>query len=139
MHALALLSASVVAPIPLFFWWTHVPQYQAVASLFWGQCAVGILLALTTSIYLWVVELFPVHVRGTGVSVAYNIGIGIFGGAGPLISDASKGFLPPNGVVSAPAAYTMVTGVLSLFAMAAGHVMAKNGMMKLTHIRESPY
>merc|ERR1712113_470390 len=96
-------------------------------------------MGIASGCLLWVVELFPVHVRGTGVSVAYNIGIGIFGGAGPLISDASKGFLPPNGLVSAPAAYTMVTGLISLFAMAAGHVMAKNGMMKLTHIRESPY
>jgi MHS family proline/betaine transporter-like MFS transporter len=138
-HTLALFFGSVWAPVPLFYWWTHVAQDQATASVFIGQCLVGLLLALTTSVYLWVVELFPVHVRGTGVSVAYNIGIGIFGGVGPLISDALNKVVSPRSVIDAPAAYTIFTGIVSLCAVAASRVLEKKGMMKLTHIRASPY
>merc|ERR1711957_813003 len=88
------------------------PAAQAGWTVFVGQAVLGICLALQTSTYLWVVELFPVEVRGTGVSVAYNIGVGIFGGMGPLISDVGNGMIDPRGPVSAPAMYTLFCGVL---------------------------
>lgn len=114
-------------------------QDDASAAVFVGQCIVGLLISLTTSVYLWVIELFPVHVRGTGVSIAYNVGIGIFGGVGPLVSDALNAVLSPKSLIDAPAAYTVLTGLISLSAIAASRVMASKGMMKLTHIRASPY
>merc|ERR1711976_547201 len=112
---------------------------RASAAVFIGQCIVGLLISLTTSVYLWVVELFPVSVRGTGVSVAYNIGIGIFGGVGPLISDALNRVISPKSLIDAPAAYTVLTGLVSICAVLASRVLANKGMMKLTHIRASPY
>jgi MHS family proline/betaine transporter-like MFS transporter len=139
VHTLALFGGCVLAPIPLFYWWTHVAGDEASVAVFVGQCLVGLLMALTSSVYLWTVELFPVHVRGTGVSVAYNIGIGIFGGVGPLISDALNNMISPKSLIDAPAAYTILTGLTSLCAVAASRVLARKGMMKLTHIRESPY
>jgi MHS family proline/betaine transporter-like MFS transporter len=139
VHTLALLGGCVLAPIPVLYWWTHVAQDKASLSVVIGQCILGLLMSLTTSVYLWVVELFPVHVRVTGVSVAYNIGIGIFGGVGPLISDALNNMISPKSLIDAPAAYTILTGLTSLCAVAASRVLASKGMMKLTHIRESPY
>lgn len=139
LHLVALVLGCLVAPVPLFYWWTHVEQSQAIMAVWMGQCIVGILLALTTSVYLWVIELFPVHVRATGVSVAYNVGIGIFGGLGPLISDFGNRHLSPKGPVSAPALFTVVCGLVSVLAVVASRVLASRGMLKLTYIRESPY
>merc|ERR1712072_252815 len=128
MHMLALVLGCLVAPVPLFYWWTHVEQSQAIVAVWMGQSMVGVLLALTTSVYLWVIELFPVHVRATGVSVAYNVGIGIFGGLGPLISDAGNKAISPKGPVSAPALFTLVSGLVSAIAVGASQVMARRGM-----------
>jgi len=139
VHTLGLFLGCVVAPIPLFYWWTHAPQNQATMAVFLGQIIIGLLEALTTAVYLWVIELFPVHVRTTGVSVAYNVGIGIFGGAGPLISDALIYAIPPKSAISAPALYTLFTGLLSLSAVLASHVLGRYGLLKLTHIRATPY
>jgi len=139
VHTLGLFLGCVVAPIPAFYWWTHAPQNQATMAVFLGQIIIGLLEALTTAVYLWVIELFPVHVRTTGVSVAYNVGIGIFGGAGPLISDALIYAIPPKSAISAPALYTLFTGLLSLSAVLASHVLSRYGFLKLTHIRATPY
>jgi MHS family proline/betaine transporter-like MFS transporter len=139
IHVLALVAGCVLAPGPLFYWWTHTPPSQAVIAVFAGQCIVGVLQAMTTAVYAWLVELFPVRVRATGVSVAYNIGIGIFGGLGPLISDAGNDMLDPRSLVSVPAGFTIFAGLLSLLAVGASSVLARRSMMKLTHIREVPY
>merc|ERR1719291_711739 len=96
-----------------------------------GQVMLGLCLALTTSVFLWTVELFPVQVRVTGVSVAYNIGVGIIGGMGPLISDAGNRMMDPQGLVSAPAAYTMFFGVVSLAACLGSRCLAKRGVMRV--------
>lgn len=129
----------VVVPAPVLYWWAHVPEGQGIASIFVGQALLGLCLALQTSVYLWVVELFPVHVRVTGVSVAYNIGVGICGGMGPLISDAGNKVVDPKGLLSAPAIYTAVFGLVSLCACLGSRLLAKRGVMQVTHIRKSPY
>lgn len=139
VHTLALVAGCIVAPVPLFYWWTHVPQALAISAVFAGQAILGLMIALTTSVYLWVVELFPVRVRATGVSVAYNVGIGIFGGLGPMVSDAGNRIISPKSVVSAPAGFTVLAGLVSLAAVAGSHVLARRGLMRLTHIRASPY
>ena len=139
VYALSVFLGGILAPAPVLYWWAHVPEAQAVASMYAGQIALGLCLALTTSIYLWVVELFPVHVRVTGVSVTYNIGVGIIGGMGPLISDAGNRVMDPKGLVSAPAAYTTLFGILSLVAVLGSRWLAKRGSMRIAHIREAPY
>merc|ERR1711974_343349 len=82
MHVLSIFLGCVVAPVPLFFWWTHVEQSSAVSSVYIGQAILGVLLSLTVSLFVWVVELFPVRLRTTGAAMLYNIGVGIFGGLG---------------------------------------------------------
>uniref|UniRef100_A0A7S2JI09 Major facilitator superfamily (MFS) profile domain-containing protein n=1 Tax=Zooxanthella nutricula TaxID=1333877 RepID=A0A7S2JI09_9DINO len=139
VYTFALLAGCIVAPAPLLYWWAHVPQAVAVPAVLIGQAVLGLLLALSSSQYLWVVELFPARVRTTGVSVAYNIGVGVFGGLGPLISDAGGRLVSPRSLVSAPAAFTMLAGFASLAAIAGSHVLARRGVLRLTHIRASPY
>mmetsp|Transcript_56336 Transcript_56336/g.142493 ORF Transcript_56336/g.142493 Transcript_56336/m.142493 type:complete len:484 (+) Transcript_56336:55-1506(+) len=139
VHTLALSLGCIASPVPLFYWWAHVPPQQAILSVYMGQIILGFMLALTTSVYLWVVELFPVKVRVTGVSIAYNIGIGIFGGLGPVLSDLGNKEISPKGPVSAPAAFTLFAGALSLGAVASSHLLARRGLLRLTHIRDAPY
>merc|ERR1712217_232947 len=138
IHVLRLV-ACVLAPAPLFYWHGHVPHTQALAAVYIGEIILGFLQAFTSAVYLWTVELFPVHVRATGVSIAYNLGIGIFGGLGPVLSDLGSKFISSRGVVSAPALYTVVCGVLSLVTVLASRTMANRGLLRLTHIRSSPY
>eukprot|EP00931_Biecheleriopsis_adriatica_P066731 TRINITY_DN4101_c0_g1_i1.p1 TRINITY_DN4101_c0_g1~~TRINITY_DN4101_c0_g1_i1.p1 ORF type:complete len:482 (+),score=67.73 TRINITY_DN4101_c0_g1_i1:88-1533(+) len=139
IFALCAFTGCVVVPIPVFYWWTHVRQELAVSALYVGMAIIGLQGALTCSVYLWVVELFPVKVRTTGVSIAYNIGVGIFGGLGPVFADAANEFISPKGLMSAPVAFTFASGVLSLLALAAGHMLSKRGMLQLTHLRAFPY
>eukprot|EP00413_Alexandrium_margalefii_P041662 CAMPEP_0204602896 /NCGR_PEP_ID=MMETSP0661-20131031/56938_1 /ASSEMBLY_ACC=CAM_ASM_000606 /TAXON_ID=109239 /ORGANISM="Alexandrium margalefi, Strain AMGDE01CS-322" /LENGTH=484 /DNA_ID=CAMNT_0051613917 /DNA_START=108 /DNA_END=1562 /DNA_ORIENTATION=+ len=139
VHCLALAFGCVLAPPPLLYWWTHVPPQQAVAVVYLGQAALGLLIALTASVYLWTIELFPVRVRVTGVSVAYNLGIGIFGGIGPLLCDAGNEIIDPRGLLSAPAIYMMAVGLMSLAVVAASRAMSSRGLLRVTHIRQHPY
>jgi len=139
VHTLGLVLGCVLTPGPLLYWWTHTPQDFAVPAVYIGQALLGLLLSLTTSVYLFTVELFPARVRSTGVAIAYNMGLGLTGGLGPLISDAGNVVISPKGLVSAPAAVTILAGFVSLIAIASGHVLAHRGMMRLTHIRDSPY
>lgn len=139
VYMLTVILCGVILPVPLFAWWGHLSDGQATVGLFVGQVIVGLFCALTTSIYAWIVELFPVEVRVTGVSVAYNIGVGIFGGFGPLLCAALKGPLPPWDFISAPAAVSLFCGLLSLASLILGWVLAAKGKLQLTHIREFPY
>jgi MHS family proline/betaine transporter-like MFS transporter len=139
VYLLAMAAGCVVAPLPLFYWWTHVPASDAVLAVYLGQVILGVLIALTASVYLWAIELFPTRVRVTGVSLAYNLGVGIFGGVGPLISEAGNQALDPRGPVSAPAAYMLVVGILSVLTVLTSRLMGSRGVLKITHIRAHPY
>jgi MHS family proline/betaine transporter-like MFS transporter len=110
-----------------------------VLAVYLGQVILGFLIALTASVYLWAIELFPTRVRVTGVSLAYNLGVGVFGGLGPLISDAGNKALDPRGPVSAPAAYMLAVGMLSVLTVLISRLMGSRGVLKISHVRASPY
>jgi len=135
----SIVLGGIITPVPLFYWWAHVPAEHALTVVFISPLILGVLQSLTTSVFLWVVEMFPVRVRVTGVSIAYNIGIGIFGGMGPIISDAGNRVISPRSLVSAPAAFTLLVGVVSFIGIIAGRMLANRGLLQLTHIRHSPY
>merc|ERR1712066_469954 len=138
VHTLA-LTCGFLLPLPLFFWYTHVSPQQVVTAMFVGNCVIGFVSALSTSVFFWIVELFPARVRCTGVAVAYNIGVGVFGGLGPILSEAGSRVISIKGPVSAPALYVLVLNALSLMAVASSHFLARRGLMRLTHIRSAPY
>jgi len=139
VYGLSMLLGCVIAPIPLLNWWAHVPGDQVVQTLYLGQMVLGLLMALSTSAFLWVVELFPIRVRTTGASLAYSIGLGLFGGLGPLLSDIGNTMISPQSLVSAPAAITVFSGITSAMAIYGSRWAAQRGLMRVTHLRDSPY
>merc|ERR1711971_515573 len=54
VHLLSLV-ACVVAPLPLFYLYTHAPATEALAVLYIGEIMLGVLQALTSAVYLWTV------------------------------------------------------------------------------------
>jgi len=133
------LCACLVVTLPLFYWWANTPASGAYAALYVGELIVGLVQALTSCVYLWTVELFPVRVRTTGVSLAYNLGIGVFGGLGPVISAASEHVISPRGPISGPALFTSVCTAMSLFVVMLSRFLAGRGRIQLTHLRSAPY
>jgi MHS family proline/betaine transporter-like MFS transporter len=61
------------------------------------------------------VELFPERDRLSGYSVAFNLGLGVFGGLTPMIAAT---LIATTGVLTAPAIYLTVTALLAVVALA---------------------
>jgi len=65
-------------------WW--LMQQESLLVIFFGQAGFGTLFALGFgSIPALMAELLPPQVRCTGIGVAYNISVGLFGGTAPLV------------------------------------------------------
>jgi len=81
-----LLAASISIGLSvywLFVWLTTSPNLGVLISV---QCIIGILLsAYTSPIPAFLAERFPAQLRSTGISVAYNAAVVIFGGFAALI------------------------------------------------------
>ena len=60
------------------------------------------------------VELFPEKDRLSGYSVAFNIGLGVFGGLTPMIAAS---LIAVTGMVTAPALYLMLAAALAVLAL----------------------
>lgn len=56
-------------------------------------------------------ELFPIHVRSSGMTIAYSFGVAIFGGFAPLILTA---LVKASGVITVPGMYYAACCLLSL-------------------------
>jgi MHS family proline/betaine transporter-like MFS transporter len=61
------------------------------------------------------VEMFPESDRLSGYSVAFNIGVGVFGGLTPMIATS---LIVATGDVTAPAIYMLVAGITAVGALA---------------------
>ncbi|OOY10173.1 MFS transporter [Thioclava sp. F36-7] len=59
-------------------------------------------------------EMFPERDRLSGYSVAFNIGLGIFGGLTPMIATS---LIAATGMVTAPALYMLVAGLIAVIAL----------------------
>jgi MHS family proline/betaine transporter-like MFS transporter len=62
-------------------------------------------------------ELYPPQVRSTGLSIAYNFAVTIFGGFAPFIATA---LIARTGSPLAPAWYVMFAAAASLVALLVG-------------------
>ena len=77
-------------------------------------------LALLKSIYFGALpalmsEIFPTATRSTGMSIAYNVGVTVFGGFTPAVV---TWLISATANRSAPSFYLMVTAMISLAALA---------------------
>jgi MHS family proline/betaine transporter-like MFS transporter len=77
--------------------------------------AVAILFGLyASSTYATMSELLPTKVRSTGIAIAYNIPVAMFGGSAPLIS---TWLIQWTGDLSSPWYFYVSTGIASIVAL----------------------
>lgn len=94
---------------PAFAWLAATPTLLALlAVLFW--------MSLLKAVYFGglpalMSEIFPTHVRASGLALSYNIGTTVFGSFTPFIV---VWLISSSGSNLAPSFYLMLTGVLSL-------------------------
>ncbi|SPS00213.1 MFS transporter [Cupriavidus taiwanensis] len=94
---------------PMFAYINHVP---GLASLLVFQLVFGVLIATYTGPILAAFsELFPARVLSTGLSVAYNFAVTIFGGFASFII---TWLIATTGSSMAPAIYVMIAAAISL-------------------------
>jgi len=103
---------SVIAVYPVFWVINHypsVPLVLALSALLTASVNIG-----TTPMFLMLLEMLPIGVRASGISVIYSIGVTVFGGSSQFIV---TWLLATTGNPMAPAFYMMVCGLLSLGAL----------------------
>jgi MFS transporter, MHS family, proline/betaine transporter len=72
-----------LAPYPCFLWLQHQPNVGQLAIV---EIVFGFIFAIGGGPFsAALAELFPTRVRATGMAVAYNLGVALFGGLAPLI------------------------------------------------------
>ncbi|ALF88912.1 Citrate-proton symporter [Ralstonia solanacearum UW551] len=104
------------AAYPLFHWLNASPTVQTLLQV---QILLGVLLAAFTGPAPAVLaEQFPTAVRSTGLSIAYNLAVTLFGGFAPLIV---TWLIASTGSKLAPSYYVMAAGLVSTLALAWMH------------------
>lgn len=78
----AMLILALMA-IPLFFWFAGTGFWGAVITQFIFSALIAVPLGTAPAMF---VELFPACDRLSGYSVAYNLGLGVIGGATPMFA-----------------------------------------------------
>ncbi|SAL09706.1 membrane protein [Caballeronia peredens] len=100
--------AILVLAWPMFAWINAAP---GLASLLVFQAVFGVLIAAYTGpILAAFAELFPTKVLSTGLSVAYNFAVTIFGGFAPFLI---TWLIARTGSNMAPAIYVMIAAAIS--------------------------
>ena len=102
----------IVVMFPLFSWLVGAP---AVQTLFVTTLVLSALTAMSgAASFVAIPELLPAKARATGLSVAYAIGVSLFGGTTQLLI---TWLIQSTGDKMAPAYYVIATSVLTVFAM----------------------
>lgn len=111
-----LMVVGVLATLAMYWFFKAAPTATATSFLF-PLMAVAILFGLyASSTYATMSELLPTRIRSTGIAVAYNIPVAVFGGSAPLIS---TWLIQHTGDISSPWYFYIGTGVVSLIALVA--------------------
>ena len=103
---------SVLAVYPVFWLINHNPSVPLVLCL--SVVLTAIVNIGTTPMFLMLLEMLPIGVRASGISVIYSIGVTVFGGSSQFIV---TWLLAKTGNPMSPAFYMMACGVLSLCAL----------------------
>lgn len=109
-----LLVVGILATLAMFWFFKSAPT-ATPTSFFFPLMAVAILFGLyASSTYALMSELLPTRIRSTGIAVAYNIPVAVFGGSAPLIS---TWLIKLTGDITSPWYFYIGTGVVSLIAL----------------------
>ena len=106
--------AILLAICPMFAWLAAVPT---LGTLLIFQTMIGVLVAgYMGALPALMSELFPTHMRTTGLSISYSFGVAIFGGFAPAIN---AWLIEVTGSRLAPSFYLMFAALVSLVALSA--------------------
>lgn len=109
-----LLVVGGLATLAMFWFFKSAPG-ATPTSFFLPLMAVAILFGLyASSTYATMSELLPTRVRSTGIAIAYNIPVAVFGGSAPFIS---TWLIQQTGDITSPWYFYIGTGVVSLIAL----------------------
>ncbi|WP_178098653.1 MFS transporter [Pseudomonas sp. H3(2019)] len=109
-----LLVIGTLATLAMYWLFKSAPT-ATPASFIYPLMAVAILFGLyASSTYALMSELLPTRIRSTGIAVAYNIPVAVFGGSAPLIS---TWLIKVTGDITSPWYFYIGTGVVSLIAL----------------------
>ena len=109
---LAAAALGIVVVYPLFLWLVAAPS---VATLTVVQAVLGVIMALYFGpLPALLTEMFPTEIRTTGMSVAYNLGVTVFGGFAPL---ALAWLVSTTGSLTSPSIYYGAVALLSLVSL----------------------
>jgi MHS family proline/betaine transporter-like MFS transporter len=99
---------------PLFTWLVGRPTFGTLLVV---QAVLGVLMTgYFAALPGLLSEMFPVATRTTGMSLAYNIAVTVFGGFGPFII---TWLITSTGSKAAPSFYLIFAAVVSLVALMA--------------------
>lgn len=109
--ALASLIGYLLVLYPLYAWLTDGPTMQKLLLVQLGIC---LFVAMFFSVFSTLMaQLFPTQVRSTGMSIAYNLAVMVFGGFAPFVV---TWLIRSTGSSMAPAFYVMFGVALGLAA-----------------------
>lgn len=97
----------MLCAVPLYVWLANDGLYGAIAVQFLLAMLVAVPLGSAPAMF---VELFPACDRLSGYSVAYNIGLGVVGGATPMLATS---LIEMTGSSVAPAALLAAAGLMA--------------------------
>lgn len=102
----------IVLVFPAFLWLTEMRTPTALLSVLVILSALLVIQGVPGIVML--PEMFPMHVRATGISVTYSIGVAVFGGFAPL---ANAWLVSALNTTLAPAWYLAVMTIVSLYGL----------------------
>lgn len=109
-----LMVVGMLATVSMYWFFKSAPT-ATPASFFYPLMAVAITFGLyASSTYATMSELLPTRIRSTGIAVAYNIPVAVFGGSAPFIS---TWLIQRTGDITSPWYFYIGTGVVSLVAL----------------------
>ena len=109
-----LLVSGVAATLSMLWFFLAAPGATPV-SFFFPLMACALSFGFyASSTYATMTELLPTKIRSTGIAVAYNLPVAIFGGSAPLIA---AWFISSTGDITSPWYFFVGTGVVSLAAL----------------------
>ena len=109
-----LLVSGVAATLSMLWFFLAAPGATPV-SFFFPLVACALSFGFyASSTYATMTELLPTKIRSTGIAVAYNLPVAIFGGSAPLIA---AWFISATGDITSPWYFFVGTGVVSLAAL----------------------
>lgn len=114
-RARVMVPAACVLMIGVVPGYLALMQWPTMTTLILVEAFIGVsMTAYTGPLPAAMAELFPVKLRGLGLSLSYSLGVAVFGGFAPF---ASQALIARTGMVIAPAFVLMLAVVLSAISL----------------------